>query len=97
MAYVGASHLFFFSMCFGVQTLPNCCRYIYICLAYIFAQSATEGMQWLANSALGTILKLEKRTVRATKEMTEECKKLLDLMGVPGLGKAVLGIAPPLL
>jgi flap endonuclease-1 len=29
------------------------------------------------------MLKLERRTVRATKEQTEECKKLLDLMGVP--------------
>eukprot|EP00667_Euglena_gracilis_P010842 EG_transcript_11040 len=29
------------------------------------------------------VLKLEKRTVRATREMTEDCKKLLQLMGVP--------------
>jgi len=48
------------------------------------AQGATEALAEMAEDGdKAEMLKLEKRTVRATKEMTEDCKKLLQLMGVP--------------
>ena len=79
--------IFIYSSLFIISSKILCDHQIFLSLSFLFSTFPLSSQKSLDEAKeegnAEEMEKMAKRTVRITKEMTEDCKKMLRLMGIP--------------